>query len=197
MSEVTKRASLERLLDFANKVRAAGGGNPLDALMPAVPQDSTQCLIAKNLNFNCRVDQGGIDDRESRWVMWVGDDAELAHKIASHVHCTPVFQRRVEYFGEAPKNDYGVMLPPDIGQVAADFDAGWDSFKDAFETAFEHAAEAGVVQRDAWGDPILHDELISVPTDGFDPELVKLVEEASLEAYRNATFVNPDGSIVL
>ncbi len=90
---MAERASFEELLDFANKVRAAGGGNPLDALMPAVPEDPSQCLIAKNLNFNCVVDGGparhqhitegaeSYDKSGEAWYMQT-DDRALRDRIA-------------------------------------------------------------------------------------------------------------------
>jgi hypothetical protein len=42
-----KRATLQETLDFANKVREAGGADALDALMPSSPQEPGACLIAK------------------------------------------------------------------------------------------------------------------------------------------------------
>jgi hypothetical protein len=77
---MSSRASFEELMEFANRIREAGGGNPLDALMPAIPQDSSQCLIARNLNFNCEVN--GSDVQPGHWCMWV-DDRATRDKIAA------------------------------------------------------------------------------------------------------------------
>ncbi len=52
---MTERASFEELLEFANKVRVAGGGKVIEALMPAIPRNPHACLVAKNLNFNCKI----------------------------------------------------------------------------------------------------------------------------------------------
>lgn len=107
---MTKRATLEELKEFANKVREAGGANPIDALIPAVPQDSEQCLIAKNLNFNCSVEPGGSHNGwpNDEWVMVLPDEA-IRDSIASKLGLKPV-------------GHYGVLLPSEIGAVAQAFD---------------------------------------------------------------------------
>ena len=53
---MTRRMPLDELLKVCNEVRTAGGGSLLDALLPAVPADEDQCIIAKNMNFNCEVE---------------------------------------------------------------------------------------------------------------------------------------------
>lgn len=111
-----KRATLDELHEFANKVREAGGGNPIDALLPSVPQDSTQCLIAKNLNFNCHVDTTRVYGR-SYWVMWV-EDRVLRDRIARELNKLKV-NSTVRLLEEG---QYGVVLPDHIGKVASDFD---------------------------------------------------------------------------
>lgn len=164
---MSERASLKELLEFANKVREAGGGNPIDALMPAVPEDSSQCLIAKNLNFNCKVD--GFVGNGYSWAMWLKDEA-TRDKISESLD--------LEKCSTSPEFEYGVVLPPEISQIAKDFD-------DAGKTIF-------------W---ILGDESIlsEINDDEFDSikEFAPYVELATEEAHKLATFVNKDGSIVL
>jgi hypothetical protein len=125
---MSERASLEEVLEFANKVREAGGGNPLDALMPAIPEDPSACLIAKNLNFKCRVET----DEADQWIMVV-DSPELAGKIASTLGLDFYTQTVWEYEGRFYHTRHGgyvetkverpvIVLPERIGQVASDFD---------------------------------------------------------------------------
>ncbi len=126
-----QRATLEELKDFANKVREAGGGNPLDALMPAVPQNATQCLIARNLNFNCTVTKPEMD---GPWEMFV-EDKKVAQKIGAAVWGFYA-EDKVEYHRaqfDTPEC-WSIDLPAEIGQVAADFDMA-DNMIDALSQA--------------------------------------------------------------
>lgn len=123
-----KRASFDELLEFANKVRKAGGGNPLDALMPAVPQSAKQCLIAKNLNFNCEVDTLVETQHAGDWVMKL-EDTEIADKIATALDLERLDLDIDDYdYDDEYDLNHLVILPPEIGQVAADFDHWSDSF---------------------------------------------------------------------
>lgn len=144
------RASLAEVLDFCNKVRASGGANPLDALMPAVPEDETQCLIARNLNFSCHVGIGTdpsspksyrrsdgtehtyygafyrqTEPWESRpkWHMIVEDD-EVRQRIAESLDL-PVYDVMWNSCGEFDTVP-GIELPEPIGLVAEQFDAVWN-----------------------------------------------------------------------
>lgn len=133
MKFTSPRATIEETLAFANAVREAGGGNPLDALMPAVPSDPSQCLIAKNLNFNCRV--SGLEEEdlhgdsipatyEDAWVMLFGDNQTLRDTIANALDL-PTIDSYIEDDtddGWRRLPDYAIVLPAEIGQVAADFD---------------------------------------------------------------------------
>lgn len=117
MTTATARASLDEVRDFANKVRKAGGGNPLHALVPAFPTDATKCLIAKNLNFNCIV---SADD--GNWYMGL-DDEKIARKIAETLKLDLVFV-------DVPIWDtinlpWRISLPSGIGRVAEDFDKAY------------------------------------------------------------------------
>lgn len=48
----------EELLEFANKIREAGGAELIEALLPSRPNDPSSCLIANALNFTSRVTGG-------------------------------------------------------------------------------------------------------------------------------------------
>lgn len=48
-------ANRAELLEFCKRVRDIGGGSPLEALLPGQTGVSDSCLIARNLNFDCRV----------------------------------------------------------------------------------------------------------------------------------------------
>lgn len=114
--------SLEEVLEFCNKVRAAGGANPLDALLPAIPQQPNECLIALNLNFSCFVEPGGsiyFEDTDgsmiNRWVMII-HDIEVAENIATELDLDFVTT------GNNQVNVGVILLPEEIGDVAYAFD---------------------------------------------------------------------------
>jgi hypothetical protein len=123
------RASLEELKDFANQVREAGGANPLDSLMPAIPQNSNECLIALNLNFSCEVegedtnysgayDDLGYNNEEQVWCMRL-EDYDTGKKIANKLGLNFEGEEKDEYSGGWAQ----IILPAKIGRVAAAFDA--------------------------------------------------------------------------
>lgn len=123
-----QRASLEETLEFCQKVREAGGGSALHALMPAVPTDPNACLIARNLNFDCSV----ACFEGAAWEMAVSD-REIQKKIAEALDLK---------FNEASiEDDNGdevwlITLPPEIGKVASDFDKV-DEVADSFTYLIE------------------------------------------------------------
>ena len=86
-------ATEEEVLDFANRVREAGGANALEALLPSEPGNPESCLIANALNFGCSVDAVGASeehDGESEWVMFLPANMpdEAREKIAATTGCT-------------------------------------------------------------------------------------------------------------
>lgn len=116
-------ATEDELLDFANKIRAAGGANALDALLPSDPQKPDSCLIATSLNFGCHVVAsgevfGGSLDVEGRdeyaWAMRLPScfSVEESETLASAVGC--------EYDSFYRK----LILPRHIGNAARAFDLG-------------------------------------------------------------------------
>jgi hypothetical protein len=174
---------MKKLLKFANAVREAGGGNPLDALMPSVPQDPKRCLIAKNLNFNCEV-VGHPDDNRvvvgNRWIMITTRD--IRDKIAAKLGLKPIDYRDED----TSRMRYGVVLPRDIGQVASDFDrwsratiGRWEQHGDGYTWVYmirENASpEALKCLQDFW----------------------PYIKKSKKEGYKNATFVNKKGELVL
>ncbi len=196
-----KRATIAEVLDFANAVRKAGGGNPLDALMPAVPEDPTQCLIARNLNFNCEVNGAPGSFAKGAWAMSV-DDPEVAAKIAQAL--------------DLKGGEYHVVLPAAIGQVAADFDATESILNSVLFDAEEDLNKSNnyyTTDGEFWLD-VTHDDLTAEQRAYVDRrfkfhmrrlpirqrrlirDMVPYIEYASDEAKRLATFVNADGTIV-
>lgn len=172
-------ATFEELLEFANKVREAGGGNPLDALMPAVPADTKQCLIAKNLNFNCEVrgvptkeaaDQLGIGLYDDVWTMVV-DNRETRDRIAESLNLQTFEGPETDDLGDSiPGTEiYGVVLPDHIGQVAARFDM----------SVYGVEEYSSSIDRELWN------------------EFQMYIDESVKEAYRNAGRINADGSITI
>lgn len=180
MEFTSPRATLDETLAFANAVREAGGGNPLDALMPAIPQDQHQCLIAKNLNFNCYVT---VYDKA--WGMYV-EDKELALRIANNLGLTMDMSRVFDGF-------FGVYLPPEIGEVASDFDAAQDIIGNIYYELGEYMMDGSLLPFDGIQE-IVH---------SFTEEQIKLVNEmrpyieaSALEAMVLG-HITPDGKLVL
>jgi len=118
-----KRASFQELLEFANRVREAGQGEFISALMPAIPQAAKSCLIAKNLNFGCEISPLDLhnpfinsfdpsdESNKYTWGMFV-DDEKLAKSIGKAMNL-PV---------RTGRNKWIIALPEEIAQVARDFD---------------------------------------------------------------------------
>lgn len=116
-------ANRAALLEFANKVREAGGGTPLSALMPSVPQNHQQCLIARALNFSCAVGpEQGIDVERFpsgaiRWVMRVSSE-EKTIEIAKSAGLDLRFEGL----------NLVLLLPEEIGNAARAFDLHHSEF---------------------------------------------------------------------
>jgi hypothetical protein len=123
----TTRATLEQTLEFCNKVREAGGANPLDALMPGVPEDPDQCLIARNLNFSCRVMPLARQTHvfaPTEWMMVV-EDEDVRQRIATSLdlELTVAYGDTGSSLDVSRREEFeAIVLPPEIGQVASDFD---------------------------------------------------------------------------
>lgn len=136
-------ASMKEVLEFCTKVREAGGGNPLEALMPGIPEDAKSCLIARNLNFECIVgclyaengetvsDVNAIrtanEERARKhsgaWFMTL-EDKETRDRIAASLELQSVNLFCRKRFPSDPKTHfYSVLLPLEIGNVAANFDS--------------------------------------------------------------------------
>lgn len=198
---MAERATLNELLEFANKVRGAGGGNPLDALMPAVPQDSSQCLIAKNLNFNCKVHNGPAKGNEhifegeypkhiadgDAWFMLVEDKA-LRDRIAEALDLPRISWHEYSWRSEESTH-YAVELPEAIGAVAAEFDK-WEEVV-VEEVDFDHP------KADEYGDVRTIEEGAAPEEIARLMEFWPYIDASTKEAYANATFVNENGEIVL
>lgn len=115
------------LLAFANKVREAGGGTPLAALMPAVPANPQQCLIARSLNFSCAVRPESIAHHlcetfpsgAVRWVMDIDSEAK-AFEIAKKAGLDLRYNKKSKRFV--------LLLPEEIGNAALAFDYRVEEF---------------------------------------------------------------------
>lgn len=123
------------LLEFANKVREAGGADPLGALLPSVPGDETSCLIANALNFKSTVvpvptsDPGRYyEDGTKRWVMIAPVDTarEIARELDLDFKTLSTNHARIHGVGlasdEIPLG--AIDLPYTIGNAAEAFDLG-------------------------------------------------------------------------
>jgi len=108
---IRNRASISEVIDFANKVRKAGGGNIIDSLMPSTPEQSDSCLIANALNFDCTIEPNSDDT----WSMII-DDVDTGEKIAEKLGLD------YNHHGDSIE----IILPKKIGLVAKAFDTYMD-----------------------------------------------------------------------
>lgn len=119
---IRERANFDEIIEFANLVRKAGGGNIINDLMPSSPEQPNSCLLANALNFDCCVNGGG-----EMWYMEV-DEEDLAIKISEAIG--------TEYTDDIGYSDgriiYKITLPVNIGYVAAAFDTYRDVELDSY-----------------------------------------------------------------
>lgn len=113
----------EELLEFANKIRNAGGANIIEAFMPSVVGEPESCLIANALNFSCSVNPVHPHLPNGEFPAWhmmfpyrtTCDEVEL---IAETVGC----KCPPGYWGGVI--DDTIILPREIGNAAQAFDEG-------------------------------------------------------------------------
>jgi hypothetical protein len=123
-------ATEEELIEFANKVRTAGGADVIDALLPSTQTEPAMCLIANALNFSSHISPlegaNSLDHRygpEYRYVWAMHLPFDMADSIALAIsEAAGVALVRVFFDGDlctalAP-------LPPHIGNAADAFDEG-------------------------------------------------------------------------
>lgn len=124
---MSRVATLEEAKQFCNNVREAGGVDALDDLLPAIPEDPSQCLIAINVNFDSQVniygtnkkgeyDQLGYDQSESVWKMET--DGESAKLISEKLGLPITITTNRYDEGETHR----VALPAKIGRLAQEYD---------------------------------------------------------------------------
>lgn len=119
-------ATEEELLEFANAIRAAGGADVLEALLPSVPKRAGQCLIANALNFSCEVRGLGsgstttFDDGVSyRWGMF------LPHNITSaQLDALDGLEIDGVELRKCLDDTFYLTLPKHVGNAAEAFDTG-------------------------------------------------------------------------
>lgn len=126
----------EELLEFANKLREAGGADVIEAFMPSIPEDETACLLATALNFRCSVGPPAPYSHGQRWVMRLParTSRKKAERMAAAVDCEVVEAREAYYTGSWPdrvrrtRPRYHIVLPRLIANAARAFDEasrGW------------------------------------------------------------------------
>lgn len=113
------------LLAVANRLRAAGGANVLEALLPSRPMDSSRCLIANALNFECEVlipDE--IDGKDNyafpdQWAMTLPENmSEERREALAEAMGWPLARITNDVYEE-----WGLLLPLEVGNSARAFDA--------------------------------------------------------------------------
>lgn len=117
LEAIRHRADVDEVIDFANKIRKAGGGNLIDELIPSTPEDTKSCLIANALNFHCKVEPNWNQyTGQNEWVMII-EDHDTGINIAETLD--------LEYFDT--DNIVVITLPTRIGLVAEAFDTFCDA----------------------------------------------------------------------
>lgn len=131
-------ATERELLNFANRVRDAGGADFLKKLLPAYPEQSTECLIARALNFHCEItpwapcnpdrDNGRFSDGSEKWIMIphhgnTEQSEKKARELAPKISLRLLKQRTSMRADDEPIK-YGLQLPRHIGNAAEAFDLG-------------------------------------------------------------------------
>lgn len=121
-------AGKDELLAYANRIREAGGANALEALLPSIPGNQEGCLIARALNFGCKVypltSLKNLKDGSWEWVMETPND-DTARKLAKGIGARTL---RLDYWQDvrAAKHEIEtrlvVLLPKRIGNAAHAFD---------------------------------------------------------------------------
>lgn len=109
LGNIITYATEEEVIEFANKIRKAGGANILDTLMPSQVSNTRHCLIANALNFSCRViTVYKLEGGQFKWNMILPSNLELS------IDC--------ERIGNA------IVLPQHIGNAAHAFDCATDGW---------------------------------------------------------------------
>ncbi len=194
---MTKRASLEETLEFCNEVREAGGTNALDALLPAVPQESESCLIAANLNFNCSVDGDG----KGQWYMII-EPGYAAVDIDAIQEATGCEAGSAEQYAMAGYSDEAVLikLPWGIGQVAKDFDQAWIEIEKLVEAYYDYNSR--LADEDMEYEDLPFRDYVIQHHGGVDVDYQLIedfwpyIEESMKETY-DLGFINDQGKLVL
>lgn len=123
-------ASFDETLEFCNKVRKAGGGDLLSALMPGIPEDDKHCLIAKNLNFDCTVTCMTFEESGWGWGMATDSKEEMV-KISKELDLSLELPVGETYTSKVtPPLQEWIVLPHEIGLVAEFFDRWSDNPED-------------------------------------------------------------------
>lgn len=112
-------------IEVCNKVRTAGGGNALKALLPSDPGKGTSCLIANGLNFDCEIDYGLHEPWGDALTLLPGSgrmhladaDADTGRRIADEMGWD------IEYSGDT----FDLVLPDELAMVAVEFDRDLES----------------------------------------------------------------------
>lgn len=131
-------ATKAEVLEFANAVRKAGGGDVIDALFPSTPDDGTACLIANALNFECEVRGNGWRRGGYESIDQVSSDIWFMHVPNGEVALA--IGRKLGLEVIVPPHDsqpYKVVLPEHIGNAAAAF----DRFVDEFDGLYDYQDE--------------------------------------------------------
>lgn len=110
-------ATPDEVLAFCNKVRELGHAALIDKLEPGVPKDLDSCLIARNLNFECRVQGYG-----AYWSMYSFQPVLMEIGKALGLETRPL--PPIGQFGPQEATMYRMALPPEIRAAAIAFDRG-------------------------------------------------------------------------
>jgi hypothetical protein len=99
--------TIMRAVEAANAVRAVGGAKPIKHLPAGKPGKTEHCILARAFNFDCEVGR-----KDGIWYVKFPEDRQAEAEILAEELGTLVMGL----------DNRRVCLPPDIGQIATDFD---------------------------------------------------------------------------
>lgn len=133
-----------RALDIANAFRALTGQERIEELVSGVPNDATQCVLARTFNKGCYVTYVNADDDKmgpvckrldeqmseaqrasyQEWGIVVFDGLELAKALSGETKFpwTEVHAEEEEWLSGHWSRPVAVALPDDVTWIAKEFD---------------------------------------------------------------------------
>lgn len=147
----------QEVLDFCNTVRTAGGADILDSLLPGIPLNSQSCLIANNLNFDCRIEPEAEPDNFEGWNMILTNEVrdDVTGALVRHdesVNVLEIAEKISEGSGMfvnyemSTVDEAYITLDSDLAEVAYAFDNAHETYA-SYRRGILNAEGAGLEDR--------------------------------------------------